>query len=186
METRVRTSNAVRVCQGDIFKDVEMIEYAVERFGDLEISKIVFPLVVVLSQDCDLSQDHKHRWSRNGTSTQDKWLISVLVAPMYNVEHVYAGTHLSQLDMKMEPINKNRTPGKSLVRNERPRYHYLSFSEEQPIVDSVIDFKHFFTVNGKYLRKLRNKQFVCRVAPLYRENISQRFSSYLSRIGLPD
>lgn len=186
METRVRTTREVRVCQGDIFKDVEMIEYAVEKSGKLEISKIVFPLVVVLTQDCDLSQDHRFRWSRPSGKTQDKWLISVLVAPIYNVEHVYEGEHLSELNMSMEKINRRKSPGTYLVNNERPRYHFLSFPSTQPIVDSVVDFKHYFSVNVKYLRKLRKENFVCRLGPLYRENVSQRFAAYLSRIGLPE
>lgn len=186
METKVRIGGKVRVCQGDIFRDVEMIEYAVERAGDLEISKIVFPLVLVLSQDCDLEQDHRFRWARNSKKTQDKWLISVLVAPLYNVEHVYMGEHLSNLNMSMEKIGKSRSPGKNLRNNERPRYHFLSFSQSQPIVDSVVDFKHYFSVNGQYLRRLRKDSFICRLAPLYREDVSQRFSAYLARIGLPE
>ena len=72
-----------RICQGDIYKDVEFIEYAIEKAGVIEISKIVFPFVVVLTQDCDLNQDYKVR--RKETSNHDKKLISVNVAPLYNV-----------------------------------------------------------------------------------------------------
>ena len=182
---KVQIGHKVRVNQGDIFRDVEMIEYAVEKEGILEVSRIVFPLVLVLSQDCDLEQDHRFRWSRSGSTTQDKWLISVLVAPLYNVEHVYLGEHLSGLGMTMQRINKKRTDGRRLRNNETPRYHYLSFPESQPIVDSVVDFKHYFTVNVEYLRKLRRRNFVCRLAPLFREDVSQRFAAYLARIGLP-
>ena len=32
-----------RVCQGDIISNVEFIEYAVEKNGQIEISKIKFP-----------------------------------------------------------------------------------------------------------------------------------------------
>ena len=53
------------------------------------------------------------------------------------------------------------------------------------VVPSVIDFKHYFSVNVKYLQKVKRKQFVCMVGDLYREDISQRFASFLSRIGLP-
>jgi hypothetical protein len=182
---KVQTGSKARVNQGDIFRDVEMIEYSVEKGGSLETSKIVFPLVLVLSQDCDLEQDYRFRWSRSKPATQDKWLISVLVAPLYNVEHVYAGEHLSDLGMTMEKINRKKTDGRRLQNNETPRYHYLSFPESLPIVDSVVDLKHYFTVNVEYLRKLRRANFVCRLAPLFREDVSQRFAAYLARIGLP-
>jgi hypothetical protein len=185
-KAKVRTARGVRIYQGDIFRDVEMIEYVAEKEGTLEVSKIVFPLVVVLTQDCDLEQEHIVRWSVNPKQSQDKWLISVLVAPLYNVEHVYLGQHLSDLEMTMQPINAKKSPGENLRNNERPRYHYLSFPSEQPVADSVVDFKHYFSVNGGYLRRQRAKKFVCRLAPLFREDLSQRFSAYLSRIGIPE
>jgi hypothetical protein len=163
-----------------------MIEYAVEKAGALEVSKVVFPLVVVLTQDCDLEQEYRFRWARGKELTQDKWLISVLVAPLYNVEHVYTGEHLSEIGMTMEHINKKKSPGRFLQNNERPRYHFLSFPDSLPVVDSVVDFKHYFSVNGRHLRTLRDSNFVARLAPLDRENLSQRFSSYLARIALPD
>lgn len=175
-----------RISQGDIYKDVEFIEYAIEKAGVIEISKIVFPFVVVLTQDCDLNQDYTVRWARNEASNHDKKIISIIVAPLYNVEHVYKGEHLSELEMTMAEIRKERTPGKTLRQNQTPRYHYLEFPTNVPIVSSVIDFKHYFTVNVEYLRKHKKANFICQIGPLYREDVSQRFSSYLSRIGLPE
>jgi len=189
MTTRISKGIRSRVFQGDVFRNIEMIEYAEESEGYLEISKIVFPLAVVLTQDCDLESDFRHRFNRkmkNTNSDQDKWLISMLMAPLYNVEQVYLGEHLSELGMKMQRINANRTPGNYLRNNQLPRYHFISFPSSIPIVDSVVDFKHYFTVNCKYLHRIRKSNFVCRLASLYRECLSQRFSDFLSRIGLPD
>jgi len=106
---RVRRQRDRRVCQGDIFRDVDYIEGVAERNGVLEVLKIRFPLVIVLTQDCDFKQDYRVRWSRQNTSNEDKMLVSVLVAPLYNVEHVYTGEHLEELGMKMRTINKKRT-----------------------------------------------------------------------------
>jgi hypothetical protein len=181
---KVRRSRSSRICQGDILRDVEFIEYAVERAGKIEVSKVVFPLTIVLTQDCDLEQDYRFR--RSPATTQDKWLISVLMAPVYNVEHVYDGAHLSELGIQMERINKNRSPGQYLRNNERPRYHYLEFPEAVPVVPSVVDFKHYFSVNGLYLRKLKLRNFVCTISDLFREDVSVRFASFLARIGLPE
>ena len=182
---RVRRQRLGRVSQGDIYKDVEFIEYAVEKKGIIEISKIVFPFVIVLTQDCDLDQDSKVRRQTNSAQTQDKRILSVLVAPIYNVAQVYEGEHLDQLRIKMQMISKNKTPGKYLRINEIPRYHYLEFPAGIPISPSVIDFKHYFSVNVEYLRR-KTSDFVCQVSPLYREDISHRFASFLSRIGLPE
>lgn len=183
---KARPGRTARLAQGDIIRDVEYVEHIAERNGNLEISKIVFPLVVVLTQDCDLAQDYKFRWSREQTTTKDKLLLSILVAPLYNAEHVYNGEHLSDLGMPMAPINRKRSPGENLRKNETPRYHYLDFGSEIPIAPSVVDFKHYFSVNAIYLKKTKPSKFVCRLSTLYREDIAQRFASFLARIALPE
>jgi hypothetical protein len=174
-----------RLAHGDILRNVEYIEAVTERKGAIEVSKIIFPLSIVLTQDCDLAQDYTYRWSRSRKSDQDKFLLSVLVAPLYNAEHVYNGEQLSSLQMKMVAINRTKSPGKNLKNNETPRYHYIDFSPDSAVVPSVIDFKHYFSVNAVYLKKHKSKNYVCRLSSLYREDVSQRFSSFLARIALP-
>lgn len=172
-----------RILQGDIFRDIEYIESIMEDNGRLNISKILFPYIIVLSQDCDLAQDYRFRTEEK--NSQDKYLISVLVAPIYNYEHVCEGSHLSELEIKSQEINKKKTPGKNLRRNLNPRYHYLEFPSDVGLVPSVIDFKHYFSVSVMYLNQEKNEKFVCSVKELYREDISHRFAAFLSRIGLP-
>lgn len=173
-----------RVSQGDIYGEVEFVEYVEEKRGIIEVSRIVFPLVVVLTQDCDLKQDSRTRYEGIAAQDQDKLILSVLVAPLYNVEQVLRGEHLDQLRIRMQMI-KSRTQGNYLRINEIPRYHYIEFPQGIAIAPSVVDFKHYFSVNVEYLRRKKG-DLVCRVSPLYREDISHRFASFLSRIGLPE
>lgn len=177
----------VRLKQGDILKDVEYIERVITVDGNIEVTKILFPLVVVVSQDCDLTWDFENRTNQSA-SNQDKYLLSVLVLPLYNYEHFVDGAHLQDLDRKMIQIsrNQNKSDNKNLRKNETPRYHYLEFDDDVPIVNSVIDFKHYFTVNIEYLENHKKHNFVCNISDLYRERISQRFTNFLSRIGLPE
>jgi hypothetical protein len=182
----VAKQRLARTSQGDLFREVECIEYVAEKKGILEISKIIFPLVVVLTQDCDLQWDAQCRQSDNESVNEDKKLFSVLVAPVYNAQHVYEGTHLADLDFTMAPINGKKTPGITLRQNERPRYHYLEFPDDIQIVPSVVDFKHYFSVSVAYMDKIRPKNFACRLSVLFREDLSQRFAAYLARIGLPE
>jgi len=184
---KVDYENVEWLSQGDLIKNVEFIEYAIEKNGEIEISKINFPLIIVLTQDCDLNQDHMFRKSDPPKSTQDKQLISVLVAPIYNVEHFYEGKHLSEIGLDMEPFEKRpkRRQNKLFIDNEISRYHSLRFPDDVPLVESVIDFKHYFSINVLYIEKLKKTNFVGKVSELYREDISHRFSAFLSRIGLP-
>ena len=98
------------------------------------------------------------------------------------------GNHLSELGRKMQTISPKltKTDNKNLRNNDNPRYHFLEFDEKIPIVNSVIDFKHYFTVNITKLQEHKNSHYICTVSELFRERISQRFANYLSRIGLPE
>jgi hypothetical protein len=182
---KIKNSKQGRLRQGDIYKNVEYVEYIVEKEGNLEISKISFPFIIVLTQDCDLEQDYKVRWAIKKPSNSDKRLFSVIVAPLYNEEHFYIGEHLKDLGYEMEKIKKTGTKGELIGKNEIPRYHYVKFPPITPIANSIIDFKHYFSVNGEYLKRMKSTNYVCQIAELYRESISQRFANYLARIGLP-
>ena len=74
-----------RVSQGDVYKNVEFIDSITEENGIIEINKIIFPYVIILTQDCDLAQDFTFR--SDDKKSDDKLILSVLVAPIYNSEH---------------------------------------------------------------------------------------------------
>ena len=184
---KVKYEKKSRVYQGDINKNIEYIENIKEKSGIITISKIHFPYVIILTQDCDLQWDFEQRWSKNKISNnQNKWLLSVLVAPLYNVEHVYNGEHLSELNMTMQKIERGGTTGRYLIQNQNPRYHYIKFPNNVDIVDSIIDFKHYFSVNVEYLKSIKKESFICRISDLFKEDISFRFANFLSRVGLPE
>lgn len=194
--TKVTTQISSRINQGDIYRDIEYIENVLIENNEIKVSKIIFPLVVVLTQDCDLQQDSAYRIEDVQTPNSDNSrLFSVIVAPLYNEEMFLAGEHLNDnktITMKMTEIpkygkkSKITTQYNNLINNETPRYHYLEFPENVGIVNSVIDFKHYFTVNIDNLMKYKESRFVCKISELYRENVSQRFAFFLSRIGLPN
>lgn len=183
----INKNKSERIEQGDIIANVEYIEYAEESAGLIKVSKIVFPLVIVLTQDCDLTWDYQNRNKKKENDDEDKFLMSVIVAPLYNFEHFIHGTHLEDIGQTMTKAFENvkKTNCKILKENNNPRYHFLEFDDTISIVNSVIDFKHYFTVNVNTLGRCKQENFVCSVAPIYRERISQRFANYLSRIGLP-
>lgn len=187
--TKTYKDLSAEIKQCDIFRDIEFLEYVKEEGDSIEVSKIVFPLAMVLTQACDLQQDHSARKKieMENRGNQDKYLISVIVAPIYNFEEFRMGTHLEQLGLMMDQKGgRNKTPCKNIIMNENKRYHYLNFAQDVELVESVIDFKHYFTVTVNYLNSIREEKYVCSIESLYRELILQRFSNFLSRIGLPD
>lgn len=187
--TKAYREQSGMINQCDLFKDVEYIEYVKEEDNTIVVSKVVFPLAIVLTQACDLQQDFTARKKNRemNAGNQDKYLISVIVAPVYGFEDFRLGTHLEQLGLTMEPKGRRtKSLCDNIIKNENKRYHYLRFSDEIDIVESVIDFKHYFTVTVNYLCNIYKNQYICSIDSLFREFISQRFSNFLARIGLPE
>ena len=176
-----------QIHQGDIYKNIDYLEYAEFVDGRVEISKIRYQYVMVLSQECDLRQDFTER-NKESNRTFDKLLQSVIVVPLFNYEHFRTGSHFSNFGYTMatDYTNSNKTPAKTLMQNNNPRYHYMEFDNSVSIIPSVVDFKRFFTVDISTLYKIRSQNYVCSLNTLFRERVSQRFANFLSRIGLPE
>jgi hypothetical protein len=137
-----------------------------------------------MTQDCDLEQDKQNRSSAE-SKNQDKFLQSVLLCPAYPAADIRAGTHLSDENLVMERLNSDRW--KVVKGNNNARYHYLPEHPDYQIPESVIDFKHYFTVpREKISTTLKLQRRIGSVGELFREDLSLRFAQYLSRIGLPD
>jgi len=173
------------VDQGDLLRDVELVEYALEDRGIIEVSKIIFPLAVVLTQTCDVQDDYAVRWGRSKRRTPRKFMLSYLVAPVYNAAQLIGGTHLQDLAITPSMISST-TEKKSMLNNAHPRYHHLHFGDDVPIADSFVDFKHYFTASPTHLRERKQNGHVCRLGIPHREALSHRFAAWLSRVGLPE
>lgn len=194
--TKIVESEDLHIYQGEFIKNVEFIEDFSERDGNIEISIINFPLVVVLTQECDSTQDYKNRLKdyekrkeTNGKESveRNQYLLSIMVAPVYLLEDVKTGKHLEHLGHLCRTISSSEI--KKIKQNADARYHYMKIEVlEGKYIEYIIDFKQYFTVNvDKILQHKLNKenvQFV--LGDLFKESLSQRFSNYLSRIGLPE
>jgi hypothetical protein len=175
-----------QIHQGDIFRSLQYYESYKEETGRFELSLLKFPYSIILTQECDLSHNIKERSSScesTETLKRDKYLVSLLCAPLYNAEHLFAGNHLSNL--KIESERKNSEQRNYIKSNREPRYHYIEFEKPIELVPMIIDFKHYFTISILLLEASKNQR-VCSIKPLFRESITQRFSNFLSRIGLPE
>ena len=194
--TQIVESEDLHIYQGEFIKNVEFIEDFSEKDGNIEISIINFPLVAVLPQECDSTQDYKNRLKdyqkrkeTNGKEgiERNQYLLSIMVAPVYLLEDVKEGKHLEHLGHSCRTISSSEI--KKIKQNADARYHYMKIEVlEGKYIEYIIDFKQYFTVNvDKILQHKRNKenvQFV--LGDLFKESLSQRFSNYLSRIGLPE
>lgn len=183
ISARTAISQSERICQGDMFHDIEIIESIVENDLGIEVKKLHFPMVICLNQDCDLNSDDRDK-QKEGVNRNCR-LLHLIVAPVFNFNSFMMGSHWGSLFDPGKKYKKDGTEISKIQINDDSRYHYLHFDVESGLPDMIIDFKHFFTVSTSYLYQNIGKR-VRAVDELYREKISQRFANYLSRIGLPD
>jgi hypothetical protein len=155
-----------------------------ETAQPIAIVKRSLPYAVVLSQECDLHQDQQNRTNQKQT-TQDKYLHSVLLGPAYPAETFKAGQHLKLLGVVCTPWGGDKW--KALLQNNVDRFHFLpAAAAPLQVPDMVIDFKHFLTAPRGTLVNLKADAYIASLGQLFRENLSQRFANFLSRIALPD
>lgn len=183
-----------RVSQGDIYKNVWCFENISEDAENIYIKRVNFPYVVVLTQDCDIQQHGEYVNHKSGQ------LFSVLVAPVYNAATFMEGKHLEKLNLEAPSYVTSRNKGKlfnetgqyinstgmSIIKNDIQRFHYIPLDEDVDIPPCIVDFKNYFSVGMEFLESDKKNDFICRLKPLYRELLTQRFSNFLSRIGLPN
>ena len=169
-----------RIGQGDIFQNITIIENLQIVGSRILYDKITFPYIVCLNQECDLENDFNNKGIRN----KDTSLLHLAIAPAFLFEEFLIGKHWGEIFPSCATGKRDDTRGKAIRDNEVSRFHYLKFLEPG-LPELIIDFKHFFTINRDVLYSNISKR-ICSLDYLYREKISQRFSYYLSRIGLPE
>lgn len=182
-----RKNESNRILQGDILNNVKIPIYD----GQLKI--IESGHLVILTQDCDLNQDYNSHEdileidaNKDISSFYNKMLPSILLCPAYPADQLREGIHLQFLDMPMSKISKpSRTPWKNILKNETPRYHFLEQCDAFGISDMVLDFKRHYSLSRDYLYSIYNQCYCISLNELYREDLSNRFYNYHSRIGLP-
>lgn len=172
------SSNNPRICQGDIFTDIEVIESFFVEGSQIKIDKILFPYIVCLNQECDLNNDFFCE------TNKDSKLLHLAIAPAFNFEDYLSGIHWAGIFDSNPNARRKESKTKLIMNNEIPRFHYLNFSEND-MPELIVDYKHFFTINRDFLYSQLDKR-LCSLDNLFKEKLSQRFSNFISRIGLPE
>lgn len=144
-----------------------------------------FGYAVVVTQACDLEQDFKARFppSSGSTVSQDKLLFSIMLCGAYRADAVKAGLH------RQGAVKISSKIWSVIERNGEPRYQYLG---HVPMLGEslIADFKDYFFVSCDYLydqirARPRHTRRVASMEAPYREQVLQRFTNYIGRVGLP-
>ena len=183
------------VNQGDIFRNVKYAFVDDEDEESVEILEYIFPYAIVISQSCDVAFMNDFLEADNKKPV--KFMPSILMCPIYPKDVIVHGEHLKEVfeDMNIA-LEKgspyyNKDDVKVTEKDQHVRFHGLKVvvqvdGNAKTLIDNaVIDFKHVFSVPMKYLRKSRSNR-ICTLGDIYVDQIVNKFSAYLARIGLPD
>lgn len=184
---------SIRIYQGDLLRDFVFYTANPGRKKKnskiIELTKIEFPYVIVLSQDCDLEWCFKRKDTieiEGRKLIQDnQFLPNVLILPAFPIDSLIDGNHLKD-EFGIIQKHIDRKQRKIIIQNKDERYHYLPRNMDYQIPKLIIDFKIYYHVSREYLKQEFRNYYFATVNELFREKINQRFSSYLDRIGLPD
>ncbi len=179
METvRIWNETGGQIHQGDIFINIRVLENLIEKDNILVREDILFPFVICLNQECDLTQ--------NFSNPEKYSLLHLLIVPAFLYSSFLEGDYWGGI-CKPRPgqSEKKNEYIKQIKQNQVPRYHYLEFPSSSSIPPLILDFKQFFTINRDYLYNQVPTNRLCSLVDLFKENISHRFSFFISRIGLP-
>jgi len=141
----VKDITITRICQGDILRDVYVIDsYTKYPSGELKYDELVISYVIVMTHDCDLESDFKNR-SEISSETHDKYLRNILVCPAYNAAEFREGKHLLE-DMGMKMAEWNSKMFKQIREQNNTRFYFLEQDQTLQVPELVVDFKHYYTI----------------------------------------
>jgi hypothetical protein len=194
--TRLCAEDFGRPCQGAIYRDIFYLDRVDLNDEYLIVQRVLFPYVCILTQECDLAFDYDARWGEESPAHYGKALLSVLAAPLYTADQLASGSHLDRLKIPSRDAqftcekftDKKGKLGRRwswLKQNDNPRYHYMAFSRESGLPAVVMDFKHYFTLSVELLATEWADRRLGQLEDLERADLSQRFASFLARVGLP-
>jgi hypothetical protein len=169
-----------RISQGDILRDITF-NYVQKNN---EVQEYYFQYAIIITQDCNLEQYQRKRNEKREGDIFNQYIPNLLIIPSFPAESLRQGQHLTDLYNYQQDLIPS-AKWKNLKLNKDERYHFIKGYVDMQVPDMVCDFKHFYTIGFDYISEQYNQSYLATVNELFRENLSQRFTNYLSRIGLP-
>jgi hypothetical protein len=186
---RYESPSAGAIRQGEILSDVaehrdECPSSAPSENHDHSIQPIAHPLMIVLSQVCDLLRDWEKREGQSAPPSElsPAVLSHVLLCDLYDKD---------ALRSAHDDLNRGRF--ERIEKNQVERFHYLA---EAPIGDAgpalpglYLDFKKVYGLPTSNLYAGIAGSGIGRVAvvpPIYLQQLVHRFFAFQSRVGVPE
>ncbi len=181
--------------QGEIITNVVGYRISLETLqspdNGIKVDKRRHPYAIVLTQDCDLNWDYNAQRQivgENLPNAKEKAKLETKRIPEILLCEVFAATEIRYGEGMLSHI------WNQIKINKNDRYQFFQLIPPEAdllgegLPELAIDFKRYFTIPTDELYwqiKSGNAQRRTFLDSPYLEHLSQRFSSFLSRIALP-
>ena len=167
--------------QGEVLSDLLQLKLQIGSIGSSRrptLDVVSHPYAIVMSQDCDLEQDHRARESEDA---DDKLIPNVLFCEVVEAEAL----------RRQDGINSSIWA--RLKTNKDERYQFLQRADSasdaigRGLPELALDFKRYFTLptDELYVRLDTGAKRRCSLVSPYLEHLSSRFCSFQARVALP-
>ena len=178
-----------QLCQGDIFQKVRYSYIDSEDDEGVNIVEFEFPMAIIVSQACDVIAMEEVVNNKSGKPA--KFMPSILMCPIYDKSASRSGDHIKDafgqlsLNIIKEPVYFNNDLNIA-DKDWHYRFHSLTIETgtEKVLENTIIDFKHYFTVPISYLISHKRDRLL-HLDDLFAEQITLKFSTYLARVAIP-
>ena len=178
------SQTSIRQCA--ILTGLSRRAFVLETIGTPQevVEVVTVDYAVVLTQDCDLEQDYRVRFT-TPTPESDKLIPCVFLVEAYVAQDICA---------RIADSSRKKWDRLNIEANKNERFHFLQKVDtdadrlNQGLPELVLDFKRYFTLpTDELYRRIDVGQTRRRtlLASPYLEHLSGRFAYYLSRVGLP-
>ena len=142
------------------------------------------PYVIVVTQDCDLEQDHQARLE---DTRHHRWLPNILFCEVHKAEPF--------LNNKENYPDFNSKSRRQIQQNRDLRFQFLEAvperndSKNEGLPELVVEFKRYFTLPTEeiyYRIKIGEAIRRCYLRSPYLEHFSTRYNFYQNRVALPE
>ena len=169
----------LRLTLGDILQNFKFNVV----LNDNSVVEFCYKYLVVVTQDCDLEQWYSNL--KENKQEKNQFLANVLVLPAFVAQEVKEGIAYKNL-FNIEQRKIGSDEFKKIKQNKNERYHFLNEDSKLYLQELIIDFKHYLTIPYDIVAYKYKDCYLTTINELFRENLSQRFANYLSRIPLPE
>lgn len=191
-----------RLHQGEILAGLVRVRQSLDSIGNdnVRVEETTHPFVLVLTQDCDLSQDATAR-GIEAQALADPLLLNDEEfrkkhenAPKYQIVNVLLCEAVPTSELKAY-VPPGKDIWKRIIQNKDERYQCLEAvpSEQDSTSGGVpslaCDFKRFFTVPADEIYKRIKLGQIARRSRLvtpYAEHLLHRFCNFQARVPLPE